>query len=110
VEVYDARRAQFSLYVGEFDAATDVAFADPTVELQGIIKDITIDDGASGMAAIIVHDISYFLTQTLAVKKSDAAQRRRLLPDGSEDRFRRHADNSGLAGDWWGQLPPSSGV
>lgn len=106
VRGYDPRLAPVEVHRVLLDPASGTLIAPPHRVLKGTVDSISLPDpveGGSAPLTLTVADASRDLTQTLAAKKSDAAQRA-IDPD---DRGREYAALTAKV--FWGRLQASEG-
>ena len=113
VKGYQTRFAPIEVHRAFFVPETGALVAAPHRMFRGVINSVEFTDAAAGENPACVIECASAardLTRTLAVKKSDASQRRR-----ADDRFRRYGDISGVVPIYWGErrsdytAPPAGG-
>lgn len=113
---YDTRQAPVEIHLALFDPETLNLVTIEQVHTGWLDKAPAKFGGLRGTSGIraSIASISRLLTRPLYLKKSDAAQSRRLV-NGEPDRFRRYGSVSGSVATWWGEkravsTPPNTTV
>jgi hypothetical protein len=105
IRTYDARFAPVQIHRALFSTDDGALIAEPHRLYDGFIDTIDITtpkEGEDATCELTLASSARRLTQTLALKTSDATQRLR-----SDDRFRRYVDVSGVVDYWWGERRPN---
>ena len=103
---YDTRHCPVEIHRLLINPDTMAAIGTPVRRLKGTLETlslITAEGGREGRAELTIATSARAGTRTLALKRSDATQRRRALPGGGEDRFYQYADISGAVPFKWGE-------
>ena len=98
---YEPRLAPVEIHRALFWPDSHNLVATPRRVFKGQIDHVQIttpEIGGTAVAEVQMVSVAASLTRSLALKKSDEAQKRR-----SGDRFRRYSDVSGAVDVWWGE-------
>lgn len=106
VRGYDPRQAPVEVHRMLLNPTNYAIIGTPVRRLKGWIDRLELpvsDEGREARCELTIASNARAGTRTLALKKSDASQRLRRLPDGREDRFYRYTDITGAVPLKWGE-------
>ncbi len=100
---YDVRLAPVLIHRARFDPGTNALLAPPFRIFKGWVETLEITTGPDADCMVKIASNARAGTRGLTLKKSDASQRLRRLPDDREDRFYQYSDISGSVPVKWGE-------